>query len=171
MSAWWGRVVVYALLSVACGALCGGFIDVWLRAGGIFTRIGATAGAALSPIAAACLWRKGLGAACLWVFAPTLMISLLSTPFIVLVVFLQPLAVIGFYLLMTFVAWFAAKDEWPLTPPANRCWCGYDLAGIPDGVCPECGPQHASRCRCGYSLEGINAPSCPECGVRVRARR
>jgi predicted Zn-ribbon and HTH transcriptional regulator len=68
--------------------------------------------------------------------------------------------------------------------------CGYNLRGLPDDVCPECGepapdppalpdrdrpdPELAAflaerdlRCKhCGYNLRGLKTGRCPECGTR-----
>ncbi len=46
--------------------------------------------------------------------------------------------------------------------------CGYNLTGLPEPRCPECGTKIGSMCHeCGYNLTGNVSGVCPECGTTV----
>lgn len=131
------RGVIATLLFIAIGTMLGaGTAFVFDRT---FWRIGPPIGfflgAVLSPLFTICTWRKGLVAASIVAYVPTVVVAfvgaMLSTPVLVLMgIGLCPMMIL---LTRVLLGDMGIEDS-------RKClYCGYDSRENTSPICPECG--------------------------------
>jgi len=131
-------IAASVLFGYAAGSLTIRSGSAW-GSGGV---AGAAAGALLSLMSAWCFRRKRLAKALLWWLGPTSIVVAILAP---LAAPWLTLTLVALFAFVSCAVIFVQMEDFDAARPNHCDRCGYDMSGLEDDACPECGTTRFSR--------------------------